>query len=155
MEEFRRVHLAILLVCAYVLRGLWQFVTGGHVVLFTVCIAGLYLARLMKPKDALEEEIEKLDAKLAASDNPREAYVRPTKFIIPESERSLFTDRQRQYSSLLGGTRAQRRKFLQKKKPQEDEIVDKNLPSIVETPHAEPVESSNVPSQRRSRQFTD
>ena len=90
MEEFRRVHLAILLVCAYVLRGLWRFVTGGHIVLFTLCIAGLYLARLMKPKDALEEEIEKLDAELAV-DNPREAYVRPTSFIVPESERGLFT----------------------------------------------------------------
>ncbi|KAF0716979.1 hypothetical protein AaE_010953 [Aphanomyces astaci] len=90
--EFRRVHLAILFGCGIVFKGLWKHLTGSHLIVFTVCVGGLYLAKLMKPKDALDEEIEKLDAALTSPDGDDvRTYVRPTKFIVPEAERGLFT----------------------------------------------------------------
>ncbi|RHX99651.1 hypothetical protein DYB25_001104 [Aphanomyces astaci] len=143
--EFRRVHLAILFGCGIVFKGLWKHLTGSHLIVFTVCVGGLYLAKLMKPKDALDEEIEKLDAALTSSDGDDvRTYVRPTKFIVPEAERGLFT--QRQYSSLLGGTQAQRRKFL-RKKPQ---IEDKNDHSFDGNPAPSSIAMNSAPTSEET-----
>ncbi|ETW05341.1 hypothetical protein H310_04280 [Aphanomyces invadans] len=119
-------------------------------------MGGLYLAKLMKPKDALDEEIEKLDAALALGGDEMRPYVRPTKFVIPEANRGLFTARQRQYSSLLGGTQTQRRKFLRKKNHQvdinESQSVDDISPSpVAATPPASTGLEKCVPAQATHR----
>ncbi|KAF0699935.1 Aste57867_9528 [Aphanomyces stellatus] len=165
-QEFTRLHWAILFGCVFVFRGLWKYLSRAHAVVFVVFVGLAYLAKIMKPKDALDDEIQKLNARLAATADETgvpASTVRPTKFVIAESDRGLFTDRQRQYSSLLGGTQAQRRKFLRKKASTEGNAsseIDINDRRAVAALPVDPTPSVPSPPEtaarrRPTRQFTD
>ncbi|OQS03979.1 hypothetical protein THRCLA_03738 [Thraustotheca clavata] len=153
MTEFRRVHIAVLFAVAYALKSLWKHVMGAHLVLVVVCVGFAYIGKLRQPKDPLEVALTKLqeedDALAAASSDPTRTFVRPTHFIVPEEERNIFMPRHSKYSSLLGGTREQRKKFIQKKKKELREAPAETLmPSIQEDPQ-------DIPKRRQPRAFQD
>ncbi|EQC30812.1 hypothetical protein SDRG_11572 [Saprolegnia diclina VS20] len=120
MTEFRRIHVAILFAMVYGLKGVWKHIMGAHIVVVVVCLGIIYIGKLRQPKDPLDVALAKLDseetdARLAYEASTQRTFIRPTHFTVPEEERGIFMPRHGKYSSLLGGSREQRVKFIQKK----------------------------------------
>ncbi|KDO35171.1 hypothetical protein SPRG_00017 [Saprolegnia parasitica CBS 223.65] len=120
MTELKRIHVAILFAMVYGLKGVWKHIMGAHIVVVVVCLGIIYIGKLRQPKDPLDIALAKLDseetdARLAYEASTQRTFIRPTHFTVPEEERGIFMPRHGKYSSLLGGSREQRVKFIQKK----------------------------------------
>ncbi|OQR91591.1 hypothetical protein ACHHYP_04557 [Achlya hypogyna] len=158
MTELRRIHVALLFAVAYGLKGLWKHVMGAHIVVVVACLGIIYIGKLRQPKDPLDLALSKLakeedDAREAYEATTQRTFIRPTHFTVPEDERGIFMPRHGKYSSLLGGSREQRLKFVQKKKVATDAspIPETLLQSLPE----EPTSTRSKPKRRQQRAFMD
>ncbi|KAL3659528.1 hypothetical protein V7S43_015517 [Phytophthora oleae] len=141
--ELRTQYLLLLFVFGVIAKGMVKSAFGSNMsILLLVCV-GIYYWRTKQNEKCVYDDIAlqqaeaaaKLDALHGVGDGKVTEFsmaMRRTSFKLSESDTGVITDRIRQYSSKLGGSRKDRQKFLQRNsKTKTVDAVDINDPAHV------------------------
>ncbi|ETO76123.1 hypothetical protein F444_08406 [Phytophthora nicotianae P1976] len=141
--ELRTQYLLLLFVFGVIAKGMVKSAFGSNLsILLLVCV-GIYYWRTKQKEKCVYDDIArqqaeaaaKLDALHGIGDGKVTEFsmaMRRTSFKLSESDSSVITDRIRQYSSKLGGSRKDRQKFLRRNsKTKPVDTIDINDPAQV------------------------
>ncbi|KAG1708589.1 hypothetical protein DVH05_022217 [Phytophthora capsici] len=141
--ELRTQYLVLLFMFGVIAKGMVKSAFGSNMsILLLVCV-GIYYWRTKENEKCVYDDIArqqaeaaaKLDALHGIGDGKVTEFsmaMRRTSFKLSESDTGVITDRIRQYSSKLGGSRKDRQKFLRKNsRTKSGDAVDINDPAQV------------------------
>ncbi|KAI9993276.1 hypothetical protein PInf_015354 [Phytophthora infestans] len=141
--ELRTQYLLLLFMFGVIAKGMVKSAFGSNLsILLLVCV-GIYYWRTKEKEKCVYDDIARQQAVAAAKLDALHGIgdgkvtelsmaMRRTSFKLSESDSGVITDRIRQYSSKLGGSRKDRQKFLRKNsKTKRVETIDINDPTQV------------------------
>ncbi|EEY56458.1 uncharacterized protein PITG_09996 [Phytophthora infestans T30-4] len=139
--ELRTQYLLLLFMFGVIAKGMVKSAFGSNLsILLLVCV-GIYYWRTKEKEKCVYDDIARQQAVAAAKLDALHGIgdgkvtelsmaMRRTSFKLSESDSGVITDRIRQYSSKLGGSRKDRQKFLRKNsKTKRVETIDINDPT--------------------------
>ncbi|KAE8986642.1 hypothetical protein PR003_g7756 [Phytophthora rubi] len=157
--ELRTQYLLLLFVFGIIAKGMVKSALGSNLsILLLVCV-GIYYWRTKQNERCIYDDIAhqqaeaaaKLDALHGVGDGKvteLSMAMRRTSFKLSESDTSVITDRIRQYSSKLGGSRKDRQKFLRRNaKSKTVNTIDINDPAQVAAAEAANAMPTIAPSK--------
>ncbi|DAZ99359.1 TPA: hypothetical protein N0F65_005210 [Lagenidium giganteum] len=160
--ELKRQHVLLLFLVGVLSKGVVKSVLGTNASLILILSVALFYWRAKQRSVTIYDDIarmqaetaEKLDALHGVGNGhvPASSYTqRKTQFKLDEKDASLITDRMHQYSSKLSGSRADRRKFLRKRKQRISEFIDQDEREIDLNAMPRTMNRSNTEAQQSER----
>ncbi|KAG7386378.1 hypothetical protein PHYPSEUDO_000307 [Phytophthora pseudosyringae] len=141
--ELRTQYLLLLFAFGVIAKGMVKSAFGSNLsILLLVCV-GIYYWRTKQKEKCVYDDIARQQAEAAAKLDAMHGVgdgkvtelsmaMRRTSFKLSESDTGVITDRIRQYSSKLGGSRKDRQKFLRRNsKTKTVNTIDINDPAQV------------------------
>ncbi|KAH7468981.1 hypothetical protein PRIC1_013681 [Phytophthora ramorum] len=157
--ELRTQYLLLLFVFGIIAKGMVKSAFGSNMSILLLLCVGIYYWRTKENEKCVYDDIArqqaeaaaKLDALHGVGDGQVTDFsmaMRRTSFKLSEPDTAVITDRIRQYSSKLGGSRKDRQKFLRRNsKTKAVDTIDINDPAQVAAAEAAKALPTSEPSK--------